>query len=190
MKLEIDQAVREYHDFLDRTLSPKKASEAKNYDNWFKYYFERASKRTEELRDEYDLGFAITSHGLWLGYLFERAGLPMYIAHVKRKGNGAQVKLDDKLTEKDLEGRRIILLDDAIETGRTLRAVTNQIRGNNPEVIDALVYHSFQEVSPERYGKIQHYGIPEGLRVPHREGMYLLAKDFDIEGINRVLTLG
>lgn len=189
MELDLCTAIKEYHNFLDRTLNPKKALEAKSHDSWFEYYFGRAKERAEQLRDEYDLGFAITSHGLWLGYLFEKAGLPMHIAHVKRKGKGAQVKLDANLTEKDIENRRIILLDDAIETGRTLRAVTNKIGRYNPQAMDALVYSSFQVVSPERLEKIQHYGVPQGLRLSDPNRIGLLAKDFKIKGINKILTL-
>ena len=72
-----------------------------------------------QLTKEYDIGVAIASKGLILGYYFDLRGFPIKVVNQKRKGKGATWNPIDNL--EDLTDKNVLLLESDIITGRSAK---------------------------------------------------------------------
>ncbi|MBU0457253.1 MAG: phosphoribosyltransferase [Nanoarchaeota archaeon] len=110
------------------------------------------------LCDDYDISTPLTSGGIYTGLIFNLFGLPLVLARAKRRGKGAQFEW---LENPDvLEGKKVLVMDDSVVTGRTLRRVEKEVQKYNPGQVDVFftyseVHSDFRKV-PDTFGKIYH----------------------------------
>lgn len=90
---------------------------------------------TQEVRKSYDVGVAIATGGLYAAYLFDLAGLPIMEVEMKRKGPGASWKPRENFQGEKLAGKKVLILENDIVTGRTLRRAVRELQQYAPASI-------------------------------------------------------
>lgn len=108
---------------------------------------------------EYDAGVALTRGGVFGGYLAQRMGLQVIFAQTKRKGKGATFEwLDDPAP---LRGAKVLVFDDDVVKGRTLRRAAREITAAGAQGLDLLLVNECAKVLvsdlanvPASYGTI------------------------------------
>jgi len=91
------------------------------------------------LKDNYDLGISVAKGGLYLGFVFDLFGLPMKVVEChKRKSYFKEI---DKIIREDVEGKKILVLEDDINTGVTSKEIFCKINENNPLFVDISFAH-------------------------------------------------
>lgn len=98
------------------------------YENWH-------IKAAQEIRKGYEVGVAIAEGGLYVSYLLSLAGLPVMTVEMKRKGKGATWVEQKNFEGRKLEGKKILLLENDIITGKTLRRAVKEIKRYHPQEI-------------------------------------------------------
>jgi len=121
---------------------------------------ERAINAADYISGQYDLGIEIVSDGLWLGYMCNLFGLPTKAVRMQRRGRGASWQTLEKIAEKDVRNKRLVLFDLDAVTGRTIKRAVRELKEFSPERIDALFMRDCTLLSPKRYQKLKGYGIP------------------------------
>ena len=87
------------------------------------------------IRGKYDLGVGIAQGGLYLAFLFELAGLPVMNVEMKRRGKGATWNPQADFDGQKLKGKKVLLLENDLDTGRTLRRASKEITNYHPQSI-------------------------------------------------------
>lgn len=103
--------------------------------------FPEASRASIALTPHYDLGIEIASGGLFLGYVFQKQGLPIKTVDMKRKGLGATWQPISELSRDDIYGKKVLLFDDDAVTGRTLTRATKELGKYSPKHLELLLVH-------------------------------------------------
>ena len=81
----------------------------------------------------------------------------------------------------DIEGKRMLVCDDVVETGRTLQGVAKTIcDSGTPVVIDAFVYYAYQRLTIKKRTELRQQ---KGRIVP------IPVEDIEVPGIDRILSL-
>jgi hypoxanthine phosphoribosyltransferase len=84
--------------------------------------------------------------------------LSLHLEFIKARGYpGAEpaeaFQLEDRLLDpRRIEGRHVVLVDDVVGTGRTLRAVYNRLRGHNPLSLTPVVLLLKRGCQKDEYG--------------------------------------
>lgn len=110
-----------------------------------------------QLCDDFDLGVAIAKDGLWLGYHFDLLGFPTKAVKMHRKGKSATFETIDDLTREDVEGKRILLFDNDVVTGRTTKKMVKELQKHNPAKIGLLLLWEYTGLSIKNFKKWSHY---------------------------------
>lgn len=117
------------------------------------------------LAGNYDVGIGIAKAGLFSACMFETFGLPVYIVESHRHALSATFRWVDK--RPDLKGKKVIVLENDVISGKTMRRVVGQLIHQRPECIDVYFnvgpsdgtgYHSKLENVPERVRNVYHPG--------------------------------
>lgn len=114
------------------------------------------------LSNNYDLGIGIAKGGLYPVYIFNAFGLKTKIAQSHKKGKDASFEWVDKITPEEISGKRILILDKDVVSGRTSRRVLEEIKKYNPSTIDLALYRNpDKKPGPQTIGSSVK-NIPEG----------------------------
>ena len=113
------------------------------------------------LAPKYDKGIGIATDGLWLSFLAELYGLPVSVIKMGRKGKGAKWDPVDELREEELKGKKLIVFDNDVVTGRTLNRLSRELKEYEPSCLDLLLHFDYTIVSPKDYFKWKKYFKPE-----------------------------
>ena len=89
-----------------------------------------------ECRRDYDLGVGIANGGMYASYMMHQAGLPVMTVEMKRKGRGATWQPKTFIGEK-LTGKKVLVIENDIVTGRTMRRAVREIMKYSPSEISA-----------------------------------------------------
>jgi hypothetical protein len=92
-----------------------------------------------DLQSQYDIGIVIAGKGLLLGYQFYENGFPLKVVDQKRRGNGATWNPIDKLKKRELKGKKVLLIDNDVVTGRTTSRAVKEVSKYEPEFMDLLL---------------------------------------------------
>lgn len=152
---------REYKKYVASIVGEKKAEKASEF-HVFGHH-QHACGAAKDLHEDYDLGIALTTEGLWLGYIAQNFGFPVLNVRLNRRGRGATWQPLDNLDEANLEDKRIIVFDNDALTGRTLSRTAKELGKFNPKVMDLLLVYERSPLTPNLYknGK-----VPKGLPDP------------------------
>lgn len=122
-------------------------------------YLQNACNAARKLAKQYDCGITLARGGLWLGYIFELLeGFDVYTVTMKRQGFGALWMPTEKFS---LKGKRVIVFDNDVVTGRTLRKAVRELKKMGPATIDLLLVYGHTELSPLNYDKWKRFLKPE-----------------------------
>lgn len=152
-----DELVCKYQAYVTKKIGPKKA---KMTDGFTQYgYLPEACCAAQTIATNYDCGIALAAGGLYLGFIFELvANFPVLTVEMKRRGNGARWMPIDKL---NIQGKRVLVFDNDVVTGRTLKRAIQELQRINPASIDLLLVYGHTEVSPERFERWKHFLKPQ-----------------------------
>ncbi len=92
-------------------------------------------KTVSSIREKYDLGIGLAQGGLYAAFFFELAGLPIMTVEMKRKGTGATWQPQPDFDGQKIKGKRVLVLENDIDTGRTLRRACREINCYHSESI-------------------------------------------------------
>jgi hypothetical protein len=99
-------------------------------------------RAASKLASEYDVGIGLAWDGAAISFVFNRHGLPVRLVSMKRKGAGAAWNPIDELNGAELRGRRVLVLEVDVLTGRTLRRALKELERHGPSTIDLLLERS------------------------------------------------
>ncbi|MBW3019461.1 phosphoribosyltransferase [Candidatus Woesearchaeota archaeon] len=100
----------------------------------------KALKAIREIILEYDHGIELAKDGLFLGYLCSLYGLDTRAVKLSRRGRGATWKPLEPIP--DLNGKRVLVLDNDAITGRTLRRAGRELQSMGPKRVDLMLMFS------------------------------------------------
>ena len=110
------------------------------------------------LADNYDCAVAVATAGLTSGFIFELFGLKMYVASCHRYGKGAKFAWKNLDSAPDLRGQRVLILDEDVVSGRTVRRVLRELVSCGAKEIDLCLNHSPQHTPTSMQN------VPESIR--------------------------
>ncbi len=111
---------------------------------------ERACLAAQTLAPQYDLGVGIAKKGTWLSFVFMLHGFPTYEMLVERVDfSSARRIIHPPPFLPSVEGKRILLFDNDVHTGKSLDAMAQNLLGQGAAAVDALlVYHISEMTRP------------------------------------------
>lgn len=184
-----------FRNYAIQKLGEKRGNKLKSY---IVSTLEKGVNAASTLTPQYDLGIGIASDGLWFSYLFGLYGLPTIVVDMKRRLNGATWKEIDKVGEEQIKNKKVILFDNDVVSGRTIRRAVREIIKFKPKKIDLLlsVYNTYMSmtyykkhkrflkekhkiIGEERYGKYVYLIVDTSYQIPKEIGrIFALDKDF------------
>ena len=114
-------------------------------------YFPDYIGRAAAIRSKYDVGVAIAKGGLFASFMLHLAGLPIMMGKVKRTGRGATWVEKESFQGENLKNKRILLLENDVVTGRTLRRAEKEIERYSPLEIGVCFMENLAQC---RYSRI------------------------------------
>jgi len=145
----------EFKNYAIRELGCEKGTKVPDYSK--SDYLQGGLNAASLLAPKYDLGVGIAKGGLWLSYLFSLYGLQIANVDMKRILNGATYKPLKPFGEGQIKDKKIILFDNDVVTGRTLRRIVKELYGFKPQKIDLLLLMYYTTVNITNYGKIKKF---------------------------------
>lgn len=142
---------KEFRDYAIKEVGYKKGMKVPNYSR--NGHFQAAVNAASMLASQYDQGIGIANGGLWLAYVFSLYGLPTVNVDMKRALNGATYKQIEPFGEEEIKEKRVILFDNDVVTGRTLRRAVREICKFKPKGIDLLLVQAYTHLNKTHYKK-------------------------------------
>jgi len=147
MKTIIDVIQEEYNKYVQAKLG----EETKPFPPMYAYESDSAAQL---LVPKYDIGIALATDGCYLGFIFEKRGLPVKTVKLSRKGLGAAWNPIDKIQKEDIAGKKVILFDNDVVTGRTINRASKELNKYSPAYIDLLLVHETTLMNVSVYKKL------------------------------------
>lgn len=145
------QFEREFREYTAARLGPGSKHNAPNF-NLYKGYLERACHAAQTLAGNYDLGIGIAKKGMWLSYIFSLYGLQASDFLVSRTGDIERVGIPlAGLRSTDVPGKRVLIFDNDLVTGNTVRALSDKFRGAGASKTDLLLIYGNTRLKPEYF---------------------------------------
>ncbi len=94
------------------------------------------------LSSQFDIGVAIAKGGLELAYLFELFGMDVKIIEAHKRGLNVSFNWVTQIKPNDFNGKKVLVFDKDVVSGRTSRRVAQEIGRYNPSSISLCLYHS------------------------------------------------
>jgi hypothetical protein len=114
-------------------------------------YVNETCKAAQNLMPQYDLGIELATDGLCPGYIFHLHGFPTKAVKLGRKGRGAVWQPLEELSTEDIEGKKLLLFDNDVVTGRTLNRTVRELGKFSPEYMDLLLMHETTYLTVDSY---------------------------------------
>lgn len=109
--------------------------------------FSRACTAIEQIKQNYDLGVALATDGLYLGFIGQYLGFPILNAKLSRRGKSASWRPIDDFSREKIQDKNVVLLDNDCVTGRTLTRAAKEVSRFQPKTMDLLLIHETTPVS-------------------------------------------
>ena len=167
--------------------------------NRFNGCLTKAWEAASELGRRYDLIIGIARKGLWLSFVFNLYGLEnVREVYLARENGGRKYCPISPIYKRDVEGKRILLLDNDALTGRSVKAIADHLKGVGARQVDALFIHDVCEPEDVQPSDLKdRLFLRPFLDVPRLLGQRedgKLVIDFrsqlrQVEAVDRVMTL-
>ncbi|MFC1723405.1 phosphoribosyltransferase [Nanoarchaeota archaeon] len=130
-------------------------------------------RAAHQLMPQYDVGIGIAKAGLTPAAMFDLFGLPIYVCECHKQDEDTTF---DWIDEPDIYGKKVLILENDIVTGRTLTRVVQEIERYDPKQVDIFLdtptnlVHNDISNAPPGIGTIHH---PETLNMENLSAAYL-----------------
>ena len=155
-------------------------------------YLARACQAAQELRQRYDIGIGIARKGSWLSYVFAMHGWDTRDVLGVRHGTQRSWHPIDPIYSRDVQGKRVLLLENDVVTGRTITdLLRNQLLPRSPAQVDLLTLFANPHILPEDYSLLrsQFQKKPKYLGCDTEGRMVLDTHHLLPKGIGKVMSL-
>lgn len=98
---------------------------------------------------DYDVGVGIARGGLSSAYIFSLFGLDIRIADSHREDRRARFNWGDEVSERDFEGKKVLVFDKDVVSGKTANRALKEIQKYHPTQVDLAV-----NLNPIREGQV------------------------------------
>jgi len=106
---------------------------------------------------QYDVGIGIARGGLLPSYLFSLRGLPVKIVDMKRKLNGATWKEIEPIKEEQIRDKKLIIFDNDVVTGRTLKRAVKEINKFQPQKIGLFLLEYYTSINKTYRKRVERF---------------------------------
>ena len=131
------------------------------------------------LAPQYDVGVGIAKAGLYFTYICTFFDLNTKVVECHRVEKGGIFRWCEEASPEQLEGKRVVVLENDVRSGRTAQRVLGELQRYNPSSIDLALVHN--PVPPhKRFGTIQE-NIPPGY------GRIHFPKDFSYSSFDKAV---
>lgn len=137
---------------LEKILDDKNKEEFPNF-NRYVGDLERACHAAQTLND-YDLGIGIAKKGTWLSYVFGLHGHSIANYLIIRGDNSRFIYLLSKLWSKDVKNKKILIFDNDLLTGETVRSLSDELLKRGAKYTDLLLVYGTTRQKPDFYEQI------------------------------------
>ena len=164
----------------------------KNTPNFNRYVgdLEKVCDAAQKLEGQYDLGIGVAKKGLWSSFVFNLHGLPTRDVLVMRLGEGRFMLPISPLYRKDIEGKRILLFDNDLVTGRTIEALVGNLKPANPRSVDLLLIYGYPQFEEDFYGQVKDLFPEEAILGKTDDGKIVLDTSCNVpDGIDKAISL-
>ena len=168
-----------YKKYMASKVGMAKAEESSDFDIYD--YFSKACGVAKNLHRDYDLGLALATNGLWMGYIAEKFEFPVLSVKLGRKGSGATWKPLDEINQRSVKGKKIIVFDNDALTGRTLRRTVKEMNKCSPKSMDLLLFYERTPLTARMYKRGK---VPKNLPSP----IEIYNEIWDKNGSNNLAT--
>jgi hypothetical protein len=146
---------------LEKKLSPENKIHFPNF-NRYVGELERACHAAQELEGTYDLGVGIAKKGTWLSYVFHLHGFPTKEMYVIRTGECERFMHPlSKLETKDIKDKRILLFENDLVSGNSVKAVSEEFLKRGAKQIDLLLVYKYTRQKVKDYEIVRKRFIDE-----------------------------
>ena len=136
-------------------------NEAPNF-NRYKGDLERACHAAQTIGADYDVGIGLARKGMWLSYVFNLHGLPTFDVLVNRIGDEQRAMFPvSPLYTDTIRDKRVLLFDNDLVTGNSVKAVAENLQRGNPQSVDLLLVYGNTQLDPKFFDSIK-----ESLKAP------------------------
>ncbi|VVC03060.1 Uncharacterised protein [Candidatus Bilamarchaeum dharawalense] len=135
---------------LNKLRLPQPEISAPDY-NRYPGTLESAWEAARKLRGDYGAVIGIARKGLWLSFVFTLAEANTFEIYLARNGSQRITCPVSPLFKKDVEGRRVLLLDNDALTGRSLQSLAKHFLAAGAASVDALLINRYTE--PDSFGR-------------------------------------
>lgn len=162
INIELKEQIKEdYKQFLISKVGEKRTEDATPL------YIKKDARDTaqacgavKEMIQNYDIGIAIATGGLYLGYIAQNFGLPVLSVQMERRGDHGSIwQPIDTINEKHVKGKRILVLENDSMTGRTLSRALKEINAFNPYETGLLLEKKCTPIGISEYERLKEKGI-------------------------------
>ena len=158
--------------------------------NRYKGDLEAACAAAKHLAYRYDIGLGIAKKGVWLSYVFSLFGLKTADILAIRGPRGVFCSPLDPLYSRDIAGKRVLLFDNDVVTGATVKTVSSHLRKARPSRIDILLVYGHTEVTPEYYSQIKDSFKGTPITYGNRDGKEVIDARCEIDPyVKKVFTV-
>ena len=144
-----------YKEYVASQVGRDNAKSAPDFERY--RYIAEACGVAKNLHNDYDLGVALATDGLFMSYIAQHFGFPVLNVKLGRRFNGAISQPIDKFGEAEIKDKRVVVFDNDVVTGRTLKRAEREINKLHPQYADLLLVYGHTEVNPENYAKWSKY---------------------------------
>ncbi|MEK6871469.1 MAG: phosphoribosyltransferase family protein [Nanoarchaeota archaeon] len=136
---------------LEQLLADKNKKEFPDF-NRYVGDLERACHAAQTLRGEYDIGVGIAKKGSWLSYVFNLHNFPTGEVYILRTSDETRFMHPLSILQtKDIKDKRILLFDNDLVTGHSVKTVTDKFHARGAQSIDLLLVYKHTRQKKENY---------------------------------------
>lgn len=139
----------------------------------------KSIKMAYHLAPQYDIGVGIAQAGLYFTYMCTLFGLDTRIVECHRIEKGGIFRWCEEVSPDKLEGKKVVVLENDVRSGRTVQRVLSELQKYNPSCIDLALIHD-SVPPPQIFGIIQE-NIPSGY------GRIHFPRDFSYSGFDKMV---
>lgn len=139
---------------LRMCLAQENSTEFPNYNRYIRD-LERACNAAQSLGNEYDIGIGIAKKGTWLSYVFKLHDYKTRDLIVVRIGDERIVHTLSPLVRGDVRGKRVLLMENDLITGESVKAVSESLLSRGADKVDLLLIYGYTRPSKQFYDHIK-----------------------------------
>ncbi len=130
----------------------------------FAYSLGKTANMAHNMKDEYDISVGIAKGGLFSAYIFSKFGIHTKLAEAHAGTNNKTFEWIDDVIPEEIEGKRVLVLENDLISGETSRKVLEVLQKYRPGGIDISFnvdphggkygYGTIVENIPYGYGRV------------------------------------